>query len=614
MEKPHSATNGPVPQHSTFIFKDIEFCSDFDSGNLFKVEKTGDRSFELWVGPDCCSTLCEKSLRTWFYFKVSATGEYTFTLKNLNLQGKLFRDGMKPFIKTPTKSWERLETLISCTVKGDIGTNFEICFTYNFIDSPVFFSFCYPWSYEDHRDFMDSISIYMNSKALYFYTENLINTLEKRICDLITISSYDYITDVPEENIPGLFEGSCARPFKFNNKPIVFISARVHPGETPSSYIVNGLIKFLLSDDTAASQLRSVYVFKIIPMINPDGVSRGYFRTDTRGKDLNRCYISCTISHQPVIYGIKELMKHYKDNLLIYIDCHAHVSKQGCFIYGNSLDFDRQIFNLMFAKLMSYNCPWFSFEACSFNDENSRPENPQKTGKEGCGRAVAYNLFDITRSYTLECNYHSSKAHNTMFHDYSFVMNTESFELIGKTAAISLLYLNDKYSVYPVIPLNTALCRVKDINCIINIENLKLEISKILAEQAPYKNDPDIRKASKSIESLLKYLNNKNKKHFNKGKLINIINTFDKPIKNYLNTSNDVLAPIRSINEAKVVQNNFNRSKEISRKSFAFSSNSFKIRKRTSSYIKGQRINPNRGKSPDLPKIAHRKLPDILIV
>jgi murein tripeptide amidase MpaA len=54
---------------------------------------------------------------------------------------------------------------------------------------------------------------------------------------------------------------------------IIFLSARVHPGETPSSYAIRGLIKFLLSSkDIRAQTLRDNFVFKIVPMINPDGV------------------------------------------------------------------------------------------------------------------------------------------------------------------------------------------------------------------------------------------------------------------------------------------------------------------------------------------------------
>ena len=64
MEKPYSATNAPIPQHNTFIFDDIIFSSDFDSGNLAKVEKIDSKKFFLWIGPDCFNTMCEKSFRS----------------------------------------------------------------------------------------------------------------------------------------------------------------------------------------------------------------------------------------------------------------------------------------------------------------------------------------------------------------------------------------------------------------------------------------------------------------------------------------------------------------------------------------------------------------------
>ena len=61
-------------------------------------------------------------------------------------------------------------------------------------------------------------------------------------------------------------------------RKIVYITARVHPGETPSSYVCQGLIEFLVSSHPIAKVLRENIVFKIIPMLNPDGVYLGNYR------------------------------------------------------------------------------------------------------------------------------------------------------------------------------------------------------------------------------------------------------------------------------------------------------------------------------------------------
>ena len=70
---------------------------------------------------------------------------------------------------------------------------------------------------------------------------------------------------------------------------IVFI-ARVHPGETVSSFVMKGIIEFLTSQREEANALREVFIFKIIPMLNPDGVIHGNYRCGLAGCDLNRRY------------------------------------------------------------------------------------------------------------------------------------------------------------------------------------------------------------------------------------------------------------------------------------------------------------------------------------
>ena len=63
----------------------------------------------------------------------------------------------------------------------------------------------------------------------------------------------------------------------------IILTSRVHPGETNASYVMNGVLEFLISDDVKAEFLRTTYVFKIIPMLNPDGVIVGNYRCSLSG-------------------------------------------------------------------------------------------------------------------------------------------------------------------------------------------------------------------------------------------------------------------------------------------------------------------------------------------
>lgn len=114
-------------------------------------------------------------------------------------------------------------------------------------------------------------------------------SLEGREMEMITLSSFKGMLKIRE---PEIEERGClphgnrlTRPMMFEGKKTIFLTSRVHPGETPASFVLNGIINFLTSKNYSGEQqdtLLDNFVFKIIPMLNPDGVYRGYYRLDTK--------------------------------------------------------------------------------------------------------------------------------------------------------------------------------------------------------------------------------------------------------------------------------------------------------------------------------------------
>jgi murein tripeptide amidase MpaA len=67
----------------------------------------------------------------------------------------------------------------------------------------------------------------------------------------------------------------------FNNgkeKKGIFLTSRVHPGETMASYIIEYIIDFITGNTVEARILRENFIFKIVPMLNIDGVINGNYR------------------------------------------------------------------------------------------------------------------------------------------------------------------------------------------------------------------------------------------------------------------------------------------------------------------------------------------------
>ena len=142
------------------------------------------------------------------------------------------------------------------------------------------------------------------------------------VCELLTI------TDLSSTTAPPIA-----------TRPIVLLSSRVHPGETNASWALDGLLAFITSDQPLAVQLRQWVIFKIVPMLNIDGVIEGNYRTNLSGLDLNRYWAKTSALQHPTIHSTKQLMfelQRSQQPLQVVIDWHGHSTMSSTGLYGCS--------------------------------------------------------------------------------------------------------------------------------------------------------------------------------------------------------------------------------------------------------------------------------------
>ncbi|XP_060592107.1 uncharacterized protein LOC132746852 isoform X3 [Ruditapes philippinarum] len=399
----------PVPQGCC---PNLLFESRFECGNLRQARRVGQFEYELVLKTD----LYTNRHTQWYYFRIQNAVPgvtYRFRIVNLLKRDSLYNYGMRPLVyseldaKNKGIGWVRTGHHISYSrnvmhlhcpllMRGIAFYELEWQMEFPNENDTYYLAHCYPYTFTDLKDDLEFL-LNDSERQKYIQREVLCETRAGNSCFLVTVTNFDQSQETQDE------------------KKAVIVTARVHPGESQASWMMKGVLDYITGPSPEARTLRDKFIFKMVPMLNPDGVIVGNYRCSLAARDLNRNYRHPKKESFPTVWHTKNMIETVmeKHEVVLYCDLHGHSRKHNVFMYGNNTATDdpdnnnnsnngvvgaRAFLNeRLFPWLMAQKSPEkFSFPFCKFNI---------KRCKEATGRVVMWRQFRILNSFTLEATF-----------------------------------------------------------------------------------------------------------------------------------------------------------------------------------------------------------------
>ena len=447
----------------------LVFESRFESGNLRRSIQVYQNEYDLILRPD----INTRGHTQWYFFSMSNTRrnrQYKINIINMCKDESLYHLGMQPLIYSEKDAtamgrfWHRAGENV-CYYQNNIKRkNGKFYYTLTMTleakhdFDTIYVAHCYPYTYSELQKYIHSIEL-DPKKTIRMKRDTLCKTLAGNNCDVLTITNFSI------------------QPAMLATRKHVVITGRVHPGESNASWMMRGTLEFLTGDSLEAKLLRDNFVFKIVPMLNPDGVINGNYRCSLAGVDLNRIWHFPSKKLHPTIFYTKEMIRELQEEHLVLLmgDFHGHSRKCNVFTYGcerkgqNSSgsfkisgipgfgltdNMNHRIQEKIFPWLLKRNAPnLFSFSQSSFKVQKS---------KENTARVVCWREFGLINSFTLEASFGGPSEGENAWQHFSI----QDLELMGAKFVESIL---DFWYVFPLFSRKVAAARKKRLTLIVRV-------------------------------------------------------------------------------------------------------------------------------------------------
>ena len=265
----------------------ITFHTNFEAGNLGKVEQVSPAHFRCAVQGEADQDKRNRQA-SWYYFRldgargrqvtidlVDLVGEYNYKAGTHPVSGKTC-----PVYSEDRKTWKHFSDE---NVEWDEqAMSLRLRFTPR--ADRIWIAHVPPYTTRDLQQLLTQFS-----KSPWLKREVVGKTVGGRDMLLLTVTNPKVADD---------------------QKRVIWLMARQHAWESPTSWVAEGALRFLLSSDAAAARIRDTAIFKIFPMADPDGVARGGVRFNANGYDLNRNWDAVDPKLMPEIAAQRKAIFH----------------------------------------------------------------------------------------------------------------------------------------------------------------------------------------------------------------------------------------------------------------------------------------------------------------
>jgi len=229
----------------------IQFSSGFECGNGINAVISGD---DIEFDGENLEPYNDKLIGVWFYVRLDGVVGRSPKLK-VNLWESVSLTRIRPVYSYDKITWYNVESSWEPTT--------------------AVMAFTLPTMSED--------TVYVAKSIPFEYSELQRNIKIWELNEYVTVTSLGTSQQGRE-----IYYIKIDDPSSTKSKVNIFITARVHPGETTTSYYANGLINWLINEADDAPDFRELATVHVMPMINPDGVYHGWDRKFMDGSDANR--------------------------------------------------------------------------------------------------------------------------------------------------------------------------------------------------------------------------------------------------------------------------------------------------------------------------------------